>query len=333
MAESILITGNDVSLAERLGNKFVPVTASNPTQSYTLPCFPKSLTINTINTAWGSTHPNITMGENEEIEYYHGVAMETVKLSYVGDTLTVTFVPTMGVFPFELTDLRISYEGFKTPICTVKNTTMGLMGDAIRRITNKTEILTPSEMVEAIKANTPTNGYLPTKWEDGYPVEVRWHGENVPDFAFRSLFTDGKIHATYGKPFNLKKITFGKELKSIGEYAFYGCVKLEALDLPEGVKTIGNQAFTGCTELTELTFPSTILRIGTNVMGSALDKLTTINFRGEPNSIEYNAFSNCINPVVIKVPWEEGDPKYDSIPWGAANATIEYNCKPQSEES
>ena len=85
----------------------------------------------------------------------------------------------------------------------------------------------------------------------------------------------------------------------IGNNAFYLCKSLALTELPSGVTSIGSNAFGICKGLTELTF------------------------KGTPNSINSKAFASCTNLATINVPWAEGE--VANAPWGATNATINYN--------
>ena len=87
--------------------------------------------------------------------------------------------------------------------------------------------------------------------------------------------------------------------KNIRDAAFYGCTSLALTSLPDGITSIGNNAFLVCTGLTSLTF------------------------MGTPSSIGSNTFANCVNLTTINVPWAEG--AVANAPWGALNATINYN--------
>ena len=48
-----------------------------------------------------------------------------------------------------------------------------------------------------------------------------------------------------------------------------------------------------------------------------------MTFEGTPTSIASSAFSNCVKLTTINVPWAEG--AVANAPWGATNATINYN--------
>ena len=102
-------------------------------------------------------------------------------------------------------------------------------------------------------------------------------------------------------------ITIGKlppNIKKIGTQCFQYANRLFAgteLEIPESVETIDNLAFYRCDSAT----------------------LATITFKGTPTSIAQNAFQGCIQITAINVPWAEGD--VANAPWGATNATINYN--------
>ena len=49
---------------------------------------------------------------------------------------------------------------------------------------------------------------------------------------------------------------------SIGNYAFWGCSSLTAINIPEGVTSIGSGAFYECTSLTTITIPEGVTSIG-----------------------------------------------------------------------
>ena len=85
----------------------------------------------------------------------------------------------------------------------------------------------------------------------------------------------------------------------IRDSAFGDCTNLALTSLPEGITSIGGYAFSGCANL------------------------ANIIFKGTPTSISSTTFYNCKNLTVINVPWAEGE--VAGAPWGATNATINYN--------
>ena len=75
---------------------------------------------------------------------------------------------------------------------------------------------------------------------------------------------------------------------------------LVSVTIPEGLKYIGWQSLRGA-KFTSITLPSSIVQI------------------------EGNAFVECELLTTINVPWAETDDRNTDAPWGAPNATINYN--------
>ena len=109
---------------------------------------------------------------------------------------------------------------------------------------------------------------------------------------------------------------------SIGSNAFSECTNLALTSLPSGVTSIGNYAFQNCKSLALTELPSGVTSIGSNAFGICKG-LTELTFKGTPNSINSKAFASCTNLATINVPWAEGE--VANAPWGATNATINYN--------
>ncbi len=87
----------------------------------------------------------------------------------------------------------------------------------------------------------------------------------------------------------LTTVKFGKNLESIGNWAFSGS-KLTSVDFSKTkLKTIGNIAFRN-NNISELVFPSTLESIGSEAFKN--NKLTKVHISGNNLSIGNNAFSN-----------------------------------------
>lgn len=140
------------------------------------------------------------------------------------------------------------------------------------------------------------------------------------------------------------EITLPSDLTSIGDYAFYYYSKLVSISLPDGLTSIGSAAFNNCSQLVSISLPNGLTKIGSNAFyfcsklaltslpagltsigGSAFyncSALQEITFNSKP-SINSTAFKNCYQLHTINVPWAEGE--VANAPWGATNATINYN--------
>jgi hypothetical protein len=130
----------------------------------------------------------------------------------------------------------------------------------------------------------------------------------------------------------------------IGPYAFSHAMDLALTSLPEGVAVIeanafentnicltslpenltqiSQRAFNGCTDLAITSIPASVTHINLEAFCYCKD-LTTITFEGTPKLIAGSAFQDCTNLTTINVPWAEG--AVANAPWGATNATINYN--------
>ena len=98
--------------------------------------------------------------------------------------------------------------------------------------------------------------------------------------------------------------TIPSDTTVIGAYAYYGNENFlsSITSLPSGITSIGTDAFYNCSSL------------------------TTLRFQGTPTSIQSTSFNNCTNLTIINVPWSSG--AVANAPWGATNATINYNYTP-----
>lgn len=61
---------------------------------------------------------------------------------------------------------------------------------------------------------------------------------------------------------NLVSVTIPSSVTSIEDFAFYYCMKLNSVNIPNGVRTIGKNAFESNGKLTSVTLPASITSIG-----------------------------------------------------------------------
>lgn len=102
------------------------------------------------------------------------------------------------------------------------------------------------------------------------------------------------LNETYWAVPNLRKaIILTDKLDRIGDLAFYGCAKLEEVNIPDGVTQIGEGAFCWNLKLHKINIPSSVTRIE----GSAFDSapLDSIDIPAGVTFIGRNAFFNNRN--------------------------------------
>ena len=90
-------------------------------------------------------------------------------------------------------------------------------------------------------------------------------------------------------------------VKSIGEYAFYGCSSLTSITIPESVTSIGEGAFSDCRSLTSITIPESATSIDYGAF-SDCRSLTSITIPEGVKNIGERAFSGCSSLTSITIP-------------------------------
>lgn len=119
---------------------------------------------------------------------------------------------------------------------------------------------------------------------------------------------------------NLKCLPEG--ITSIEQNGLSNCQSMSLTSLPESLTYIGKFAFNTCRKLTLTSLPAGIVNIGDYAFTVCVG-LFSITFEGTPTTIASSAFKGCTNLTTINVPWAEG--AVADAPWGATNATINYN--------
>ena len=111
-------------------------------------------------------------------------------------------------------------------------------------------------------------------------------GPNVLEIP-RSIFHNGMSDN------NIRSVTFSEGIKTIGEYAFYRCVKITSISLPDSIVTIGERAFSNCTGLTEITIPENVERIEINAFSNCY-KVHTIHYNAKNAQSSYPFISDSV---------------------------------------
>lgn len=93
---------------------------------------------------------------------------------------------------------------------------------------------------------------------------------------------------------NLTVAVLGSSVTEIGASAFSGCSSLKEVNIPYGVTSIGEYAFSGCKALTEIVLPDSVTSIGNGAFSSC-SALTEIAIPSSVTEIGSNAFFSCRN--------------------------------------
>lgn len=105
--------------------------------------------------------------------------------------------------------------------------------------------------------------------------------------------TNISSYAFYGyDPTFLTRITIPNSVKSIGDYAFDGCLSLTSVVIPGSVMSIGNSAFFSCTSLESVTIGNGVTNIGSSVFQNCTS-LTSIIIPDSVTSVGDYAFADC----------------------------------------
>lgn len=113
---------------------------------------------------------------------------------------------------------------------------------------------------------------------------------------------------TYTSPWysykeDIKTVTVGNGVTTIGSCAFYKCASLTSIEISNTVTSIGNYAFSQCTSLGSITIPGSVTTIGSNAFYYCTSLATvTIGESSGLISIDYNAFYQCTELISIEIP-------------------------------
>ena len=130
--------------------------------------------------------------------------------------------------------------------------------------------------------------------------------------TFVSRVFDGKMTGTLVLPegittaycrnqSGLTELILPSTLKTIPDYAFQSLGKIKQINLPEGLTSIGTYAFHNWSSLQSITIPQSVTKMGSNL------------------------FVNCGALKTINVPFSSDSDLASKAPWGATNATVNYN--------
>ena len=100
---------------------------------------------------------------------------------------------------------------------------------------------------------------------------------------------------------NIKSVSFGDGITSIGNYAFFQCNRINYVTIPPTVNSLGEGAFNQCSEIKKVEIYASISDIK-EMTFLYCEKLETISFPSTLTSIERKAFSGCNSLKEIDIP-------------------------------
>ena len=99
----------------------------------------------------------------------------------------------------------------------------------------------------------------------------------------------------------LQDVSIGKNVTSIGKYAFAYCYSLASITIPDSVTSIGSSAFYYCRSLASITIPDGVTSIGSSAF-SGCNSLASITIPTGVTSIGNSAFYDCNSLASITIP-------------------------------
>ena len=156
---------------------------------------------------------------------------------------------------------------------------------------------------------------------------------NPVDGCTLGLGSGSKSHCVMGSTSNngkvycnmLQAVNIGKNVTSIGDYAFYFCNSLVRITIPESVTNIGTHAFFNCPSLVSITIPESVTSIGDSMFKSCYS-LASITIPESVTNIRESTFEACHSLVRITIP--ESVTNIGAYAFNACYGMAEYHLKP-----
>ena len=178
-----------------------------------------------------------------------------------------------------------------------------------------------AEIIET-ERKIPLNIYVDTPSvasliEDNYPENIPLEYFKRADGTYAEYVGQCKFYGA-----RIKSVDMPDCIATIGYMAFMYCTNLALTSLPNSLEYINDDAFRFCHNLALTSLPENLTYIGNGAFAGC-GSLVSLTFRSTPSYMGDLIFDGCPNLTTINVPWAEGE--VQGAPWGAKNATINYN--------
>ena len=124
---------------------------------------------------------------------------------------------------------------------------------------------------------------------------------------------------------SLASINLPESMTSIGTYAFYYCCSLASINLPESVTSIGNSTFQNCYSLASITIPDSVTSIGDSAF-KFCHSLASITIPESVTNIRESTFEACHSLASITIP--ESVTNIGAYAFNSCYGMAEYHLKP-----
>ena len=114
-------------------------------------------------------------------------------------------------------------------------------------------------------------------------------------------YTDSSVAPWYSNRTKILSAVVEPGVESVGNYAFYSCLKLASVSLPGGVKSIGKSAFQDCAKLTAVEIPEGVTSIGSSAFDGC-SSLTSVTIPNSVTSIDGYTFYGCSSLASVTIP-------------------------------
>ena len=114
-------------------------------------------------------------------------------------------------------------------------------------------------------------------------------------------YSDSSVAPWYSNRTKILSAVVGPGVESVGNYAFYSCLKLASVSLPGGVKSIGESAFQDCAKLTAVEIPEGVTSIGSSAFDGC-SSLTSVTIPNSVTSIDGYTFYGCSSLASVTIP-------------------------------